>query len=397
MSKTMLVPWFCSRAYGTRRMGFAVVLATLLAPVFAQSDPKCYANNIEFAIKERREMPDLLGCRFDSLNPVLSGLGYPPKRVPACARLPIDTIIRPIVPPAGSKLEPGTVITLTVSNASPCVIDVLGGAAKEGVVKPLPPVLDIPGAATVPAEGGMAAGKPVVAKPQGPAAAAIEKQSVKKTELPAPLALPQAQPVAKHGPKAIKHATPQKTIAQTNDLTSYSVNVSATERLTRPGVPGEMTVWIGDPQKLPQVTEGMSSKTEALGVVGETAKVTPFVRGGIDVQPTGSICGRVDPSGSSFKFKLTPIDSGKFSVGANIELFNSADCTGSPVPKSTKEVAVEVTVCASCVAMDGLGTLLNHAWKAFVEFWDKLLVIFFALLLFLTRKKIYTWFGFESK
>jgi hypothetical protein len=182
-----------------------------------------------------------------------------------------------------------------------------------------------------------------------------------------------------------------------NDFAGYSVDISANEKLQLPGPSGQMRVWIGDPQFVPAKEEGMLSQTVPLGATGTTARVEPFVPDKISVEPTGSKCGRIVPSGSVFLFKLTPLEAGHFTVGAKVELYDSPDCSGTQVPKATKSVQVEVEVCTLCNVKGGLGELARTAWEAFKKFWGELLLLFFTLLLFLIRKKLSKWFGFKSE
>jgi hypothetical protein len=182
-----------------------------------------------------------------------------------------------------------------------------------------------------------------------------------------------------------------------SDLDSYSVNISANEQLKIPGPPGQMMVRIAHPEYLPQKEQGMSSVTVPLEATGESAKVTPFILAAIDVDPAVSQCGKLVPTGSDFRFKLIPRESGKFTVGATVELYASANCSGAPIPKSAKSVEVEIVVCKLCVVNDGLLKLAEHTWKAFLDFWDKLLILVFAVLLFLIRKKVFRWFGYKGE
>lgn len=176
---------------------------------------------------------------------------------------------------------------------------------------------------------------------------------------------------------------------------NYSVNVSATEKLVIPGPPGELNVWIGISSKVPEQQSGMVSGTKLLEAVGETAKVTPFTLG-INVEPEVSKCEKIHPSGSEVSFKLIPVDTGTFKVGASVALYNSSDCSGIPIPKSAKSVKVNVSVDEAKVVTNASFDLLRSTWQAFLDFWDKLLILSFALILYLIRKKLYKLFGFKA-
>ena len=226
---------------------------------------------------------------------------------------------------------------------------------------------------------------------------AINLSACSKREATAPAPVPKATaPAPAPAPEVAAPAPAPLDVTTKSNLESYSVTVSANEQLTIPGPPGELRVWIGISSNAPRIQPGMSTETRELETVGETAKVKPFALG-IDVASQESICERIDPSGSEVRFKLMPIKPGVFTVGADVELYNSTNCSGTPVPKSAKSVEVKVKVDNSSVISQSIGELLDRAWKAFLDFWDKILFIFFALMLFLLRKKLYKWFGFESK
>ena len=179
-------------------------------------------------------------------------------------------------------------------------------------------------------------------------------------------------------------------------LENYSVTVAANQQLEIPGNPGELRVWIGHSANAPITQLGMATQTKPLEVVGETARVTPFTLG-IDVEPKESECEKIDPSGSEVRFKLKPRKAGSFTVGADVELYGSKDCSGPPVPKSAKSVEVTVRVNEVGAVTDGIVELADAAWKAFLTFWDKVLLLIFSLFLFLIRKKLAEWFGFKGK
>ena len=195
--------------------------------------------------------------------------------------------------------------------------------------------------------------------------------------------------------KTLNSSQQKSSAANKTILENYSVTVSANKQLEIPGPPGELRVWIGISSNAPGVQPGMTAKTKELGAVGETARVTPFSLG-IDVEPKVSICEKIDPSGSEVRFKLIPSKTGVFIVGANVELYDSGDCSGIPVPKSAKSVEVKVTVDEFNVIKQAIFELVETAWKAFLTFWDKFLLLIFALLLFLIRKKLLKWFRFKA-
>jgi predicted small lipoprotein YifL len=191
-------------------------------------------------------------------------------------------------------------------------------------------------------------------------------------------------------------ATPLSVEQKKANLANYSVTVAANQQLEIPGNPGELRVWIGYSANAPITQPGMATQTKPLEAVGETARVTPFTLG-IDVEPKQSECEKIDPSGSEVRFKLIPTKVGSFTVGANVELYGSKDCSGPPVPKSAKSVEVTVRVNEVGAVTEGIVELADAAWKAFFTFWDRVLLLIFSLCLFLIRKKLAKWFGFKGK
>jgi len=163
------------------------------------------------------------------------------------------------------------------------------------------------------------------------------------------------------------------------DLADYIARVSATDHIELPGAQGTLTVWIGLAQNLPQAGSGTASATQSLGMRGQTATITPFAPD-FNVDPASTVCERVAPSGSEVNFALTPKRTGSLTVGANVQLFDSTDCSGVPVPKSTSVILVQVQVCRMCYVQSGLASMGQAAWTAFSHFWAWLLGVAFLTL-----------------
>lgn len=181
-------------------------------------------------------------------------------------------------------------------------------------------------------------------------------------------------------PPADRTASPGTGGAGANaDLASYVARVSATDHIELPGAQGTLTVWIGLAQNLLQAGSGTASATQSLGMRGQTATITPFAPD-FNVDPASTVCERVVPSGSEVNFALTPKRAGSLTVGANVQLFDSADCSGVPVPKSTSVILVQVQVCKMCYVQSGLVSMGRTAWTAFSHFWAWLLGVVFLTL-----------------
>ena len=170
----------------------------------------------------------------------------------------------------------------------------------------------------------------------------------------------------------------------------YSIAISATRELKLPGPPGKLSIWIGLTSRTPAIGSEDVGASKPLREAGHTAKITPIALGMDTDPPTG--CLKIDPDGSEKIFPLKPRSRGRFQVGASVELFNSDDCSGTPVPKSSDLITVEVKV-GYASRFDELGA---KAWQTFLDFWGQALALASALLLFLLRKKLSSRFGFSQ-
>lgn len=176
-----------------------------------------------------------------------------------------------------------------------------------------------------------------------------------------------------------------------SEVEDYSVSVTATRELKLPGPPGKLAVWIGLTRNIPATPRGETGAARSLHERGRTARIKPVALGMDTDPPTG--CLKIDPDGSEEIFSLKPRSRGSFKVGASVELFDSDDCSGTPVPKSSELISVEVKV-GYASRFDELG---DQAWQTLADFWDKALALASALLLFLLRKKLSRWFGLREQ
>lgn len=179
----------------------------------------------------------------------------------------------------------------------------------------------------------------------------------------------------------------------TNRADEYNVVLGVDETIKIPGLPGELRVWIGSPDYQPDFPERMAQDEAAVPAVGESAKVQPFAPA-FTIEPAETQCIRIHPSGSEVRFKLIPEKKGSFEVGANVYLFDSLDCSGSPIPKTAATLKVLVEVDGKQAFLEKANELRHVLWEKFVEFWAALLAIFFGLILFLIRGKLKRWFGY---
>jgi hypothetical protein len=168
-------------------------------------------------------------------------------------------------------------------------------------------------------------------------------------------------------------------------LASYFAKVFGPKQLELPGTDGLLQVWIGLKTNLPGAGSSANSAIQSLGMRGQTAMVTP-VAPDFTVAPANTVCVRLVPSGSWSNFTLTPKHTGNLTVGANVQLFDSADCSGIPVPESTAFVQVPVTVCTKCAAESGLASMWKTTWDAFSQFWAWLVGAFFLTIMVLLNR-----------
>lgn len=175
----------------------------------------------------------------------------------------------------------------------------------------------------------------------------------------------------------------------------YKVVLGADANLKLPGVPGELRVWIGSPHVNPNLPDHMAQAGIILPAVGETAKITPFAPA-FEIEPKESVCMAIHPTGSVSRFKLMPTKIGTFNVGADVQLFNAPECRGAPIPKWTDTLQVTVVVNSDEALQERTKQLGEIFWEKLKEFWGLSIALFFALLLFLIKKRLKKWFSFGN-
>jgi hypothetical protein len=185
-------------------------------------------------------------------------------------------------------------------------------------------------------------------------------------------------------------------VPESRALDSYKVRLGVDAQLKLPGSPGELIVWIGDPRYEAQLQPGMDSDETMVPALGETAEVEVFAPD-FDYKPAEPQCIRIHPRGSAVRFSLWPREAGTFEVGADVRLYESADCSGTPVPRSLANLNVKVVVDSGKLVERGAGELLQVAWEKFLEFWGYLLAAIFGLLLFLFKGRLAKLFGYQSR
>ena len=125
------------------------------------------------------------------------------------------------------------------------------------------------------------------------------------------------------------------------------------------------------------------SKNAVIPALGDRARVTPLAPA-FKVEPKDSGCIRIDPTGSQVSFTLTPTQGGTFDVGADVALYDTSDCSGTPIPKGTTTLKVQVVVKRA-------GQFLDVFWQELLKFWGVIIALFFAVIVFLIRKQLKKW------
>ncbi|MBD98918.1 MAG: hypothetical protein CMO34_03665 [Verrucomicrobia bacterium] len=178
-------------------------------------------------------------------------------------------------------------------------------------------------------------------------------------------------------------------------MPDYAVKLAVDDSIAL-GDSGRLLVWIGAETADYEAPEGTVSDEASLpSDAGEYAQVTPYGTG-FTVSPKTKECVRIHPSGSEVPFVIIPTAEGEITVNAKIELHQMADCSDSPVPKTAADLNVVVFVDKDKAFKEKKGELLDILWAKFTEFWGALLVLFFGLIIFLLRKKLKQWFGYEE-
>lgn len=171
-------------------------------------------------------------------------------------------------------------------------------------------------------------------------------------------------------------------------LDKYKVELGVTEEMYKPGPLGELKVWIGDPKLSAEFTEDMATAETTVLALGQFASVMPFAPD-FEVKPDKSMCVKIHPSGTDVRFSLKPKGAGTFKVSAEVLLYTSEGCQGSPVSKSADPLEVEVKV-------DYLHQLWEILWQGILDFWKWLIAAIAGLFVFLIRKRLKKWFGYDA-
>ena len=225
--------------------------------------------------------------------------------------------------------------------------------------------------------------------------------------VPPPSPSPVAAPVGGAAPAVASRLSTRRSLASAAEAPAeeapsaaarfegYKVVLGVDAVLKLPGTPGELRVWIGSPAAQADMPADMKQASSQLAASGATAKVTPFAPG-FKVEPRESVCARLNPQGSTVRFALTPEKQGDFEVSADVQLFDSDDCSGTPNPQAATRLKVQVVVDKGAVLEEHKEKLSGAFWDQVLDFWKALLGLVSGLILFLIRGRLKTWFGFDK-
>ncbi len=174
------------------------------------------------------------------------------------------------------------------------------------------------------------------------------------------------------------------------DPDQYGVVLEASEKI-KLGSSGTLRVWIGLEKFMPKPNQNMVRDTTSWysSNISSYARITPNAKH-FKIEPEGSKCVKIDPTGSGVQFVITPEEKGEFEVSATIELFDNEECKGIPVSKPAQVVSVKVKVAY-------FDELWSVVWEYFTRFWVAFVALVFAALLFVVRRFIKNKTGYSSE
>ncbi len=168
----------------------------------------------------------------------------------------------------------------------------------------------------------------------------------------------------------------------------YEVQLETPETLYIPGLAGKMKLWIGEKGKAPSPAEKSRANTASIQASGQkSAIIEPWSRG-FDFTPPVSGCFLLDPVGIVKRFDMAPKEVGTFDVGADVNLYLSDDCTGTPVPRDATKVSVSVEIDQAKKRKAKWQEMRDIAWEKFLEYWGLAVAAVFALLLAIFKKQL---------
>jgi len=190
-----------------------------------------------------------------------------------------------------------------------------------------------------------------------------------------------SQPENNRGPASVVSETPVP-------FDFYEVLLEATGEVSLPGSAGEMKVWIGEQGTAPALTQGMAQDTAEIAATGQqSATVNPWSNGFV-FEPGRSTCFLLDRAGTTVRFAMAPNQAGTYRVGADVNLYASNDCSGTPTPREATVLEVVVTVNKQQLLKNHLAELWDITWQGALSVWKYIVGLTAAFLAALYRKRL---------
>lgn len=162
------------------------------------------------------------------------------------------------------------------------------------------------------------------------------------------------------------------------------------------GQSGMMEVWIGEQDIAVAKSSGMAQDQKSiLNTTGRYATIAPYAPD-FEIKEWALVCYKIDPNGSEIRFSLTPKDQGNYKVSAEINLYETEDCTGIPVPKTASALSVSVGVNRDKELSKNIHKMEQAVWDKFLAFWVALITLLFGTAIFVIRRYIKNKTGYDE-
>lgn len=196
--------------------------------------------------------------------------------------------------------------------------------------------------------------------------------------------------------KFLESLPPPAAGAAPTSIDYYKVIVSGSSEVLLPGNKGVLNVWIGDEAFEPTPQPDMNATSAHIAAVGTSAKIIADAPD-FDVSPASSDCVLLHPSGVNTKFYLTPLHEGEYKVSATVKLYRNNHCEPPAIPKTANTLSIAVTVNDARIKNDIKQGFIDTFWEQAGVFWKQALALLFGLALFLLRRQLKAWFGYNGK
>ncbi|MDA9774007.1 hypothetical protein N9B82_03530 [Saprospiraceae bacterium] len=163
------------------------------------------------------------------------------------------------------------------------------------------------------------------------------------------------------------------------------------------GQTGIMSIWLGAPEVDVAISQGMVKDEQKItSSIGRFAKIRPNADDFEITNLRANVCHKIDPGGSEIRFLVKPKDEGQYRVSAEIDLYETEDCTGISVPKTARILTVSVKVNMSKEISKKIHWMEREAWDKFSVFWIALVTLIFGAAIFVIRRFVKNQTGYED-